>query len=119
MRQMHSDGSKQELWHEKKLGPGLRRDGSLLAARQCSRSKLAGFSLIFMSIFITAAVMVFVSFLPGREAGDTNQKTTNNVHKLERIEEAMRGFMAMYGRRPCPADGQYAENTANFGLEAA
>jgi hypothetical protein len=84
-----------------------------------ARKPQAGFSLIFMSIFITAAMMVFVAFLPGREAGDINIKTSNNVHKLERVEQAMRGFMAMYGRRPCPADGQYAENTTNFGLEAA
>src|SRR5262249_26113892 len=39
--------------------------------------------------------------------------------KLERIEEAMRSFMAANGRRPCPADGQYTINTPNFGKEAA
>src|SRR5690242_8346084 len=27
--------------------------------------------------------------------------------------------MAFNGRRPCPADGQYAINNANFGVEAA
>ena len=79
----------------------------------------AGFSLIAMSILITVAAMVFVSVLPGQEAGDVNIKTVNNEKKLERVEEAMRSFMTVNGRRPCPADGQYAENTANFGLEAA
>ena len=79
----------------------------------------AGFSLIAMSIIITVAAMVFVSVLPGQEAGDTNIKIINNEKRLERVEEAMRSFMAVNGRRPCPADGQYAENTANFGREAS
>ncbi len=65
------------------------------------------------------AAPIFVSVLPGQEAGDRNQKTINNVQKLEKIEEAMRSFMAFNGRRPCPADGQYAVGTANFGKEAA
>ena len=79
----------------------------------------AGFSLIFVSILITVASLIFVSILPGQEAGDVNVKTINNVKKLEHVEEAMRGFMATNGRRPCPADPQYKENTANFGKEAA
>jgi hypothetical protein len=78
-----------------------------------------GFSLIMVSILLTVAALIFVSVLPGQEAGDANQKTLNSITKLERIEEATRSFMAFHGRRPCPADGQYVENTANFGLEAA
>jgi hypothetical protein len=84
-----------------------------------STPRQAGFSLIFVSILLTVAALVFVSVLPGQEAGDVNQKTANNTKKLERVEEAMRSFMAAKSRRPCPADGQYAENTANFGKEAA
>jgi len=79
----------------------------------------AGFTLIAVSILLTTGAVIMVSMLPGGEAGDTNQKTLNSVKKLERVEEAMRAFMAFNGRRPCPADGQYAENTANFGIEAA
>ena len=79
----------------------------------------AGFSLIFVSIMLTISAMIFVSLLPGKEAWDNNVKMINNVKKLERVEEAMRSFMAANGRRPCPADGQYAENTAHFGREAA
>jgi hypothetical protein len=81
-------------------------------------NRTGGFSLIAVSILLTVAALVFASMLPGIEAGDTNQKTLNNGRKLERIEEAMRSFMATNGRRPCPADGQYAENTAYFGIEA-
>src|SRR6185312_11049208 len=36
-----------------------------------------------------------------------------------RVEQALTGFMASNGRLPCPADGSYAVNTANFGVEAA
>lgn len=78
-----------------------------------------GFSLILMSIILTVSAVIFASILPGQDAGDYNRKVVNNTQKLERVEEAMRAFMAFNGRRPCPADGQYAINTANFGLEAA
>jgi hypothetical protein len=60
-----------------------------------------------------------VSVLRGQEAGDVNQKQIVSVQRLEKVEEAVRGFMAANGRRPCPADGSYASNTANFGVEAA
>ena len=79
----------------------------------------AGFSLIAVSILITVAALIFVSVLPGQEAGDVNIKIINNTKKLEKVEEAMRSFMAFQGRRPCPADGQYAEGTANFGARRA
>src|SRR5579872_5525870 len=84
----------------------------------CNRST-DGFSLILMSIVLTASAMIFASMLPGQDAGDYNRKVMTNTQKLERVEEAMRAFMAFNGRRPCPADGQYAENTPNFGREAA
>ncbi len=90
-----------------------------MAAKQRTNQRQGGFSLITMSIILTVAALIFASFLPGREAGDTNAKTIANEQKLEKVEEAMRSFMAFNGRRPCPADGQYAEGTANFGLEAA
>ncbi len=86
--------------------------------QESPREKMAGFSLIFVAILLTVAALVFVSVLPGQEAGDTNQKTLNNAKKLERVEEAMRAFMAANGRRPCPADGQYDQNTQYFGIEA-
>jgi FG-GAP repeat len=94
----------------------IRTVGRQLCSLGVERS--SGFSLIFVSILLAVASLIFVSFLPGQEAGDNNQKAINNTKKLERVEEAMRSFMASNNRRPCPADGQYAENTANFGLEA-
>jgi len=78
-----------------------------------------GFSLITISIIMTVAAVLMVSVLPGQEAGDINLKIISTTKKLGKIEEAMRSFMALNGRRPCPADGQYAIGNTNFGLEAA
>ncbi|HEX4000988.1 MAG TPA: FG-GAP-like repeat-containing protein [Pirellulales bacterium] len=78
----------------------------------------SGFSLITISILLTVAALIFTSVLPGKDNADNNGKILNNAKKLERVEEAMRSFMAANGRRPCPADGQYAENTQYFGVEA-
>jgi len=110
---------------EQDLAAAQRREPLASSGRNMMRSAAttpnsqAGFSLIMVSILLTVAALIFVSFLPGQEAGDINQKTINNNKKLERVEESMRSFMAFKGRRPCPADGQYAVNTANFGIEAA
>jgi hypothetical protein len=96
-----------------------RLKGQLVSIEQRPKQYEEGFALIFMSILITVAALIFVSFLPGQEAGDMNQKMITDTEKLEKVEEAMRGFMAANCRRPCPADGQYSENTPYFGHEAA
>lgn len=82
-------------------------------------SRLSGFSLVQVSLLLTIGALVMVSVLPGADSGDYNQKSINTVKKIERIEEAARAFMVRNGRRPCPADGQYAISNANFGIEAA
>jgi|GEM_PF-1560577 len=87
--------------------------------RRLSRHRQSGFTLIWMSILLTVAALIFVSFLPGKEAGDYGQKTVTNIQKLDKVEAAMRAFMAFKGRRPCPAQGSYDINAANFGVEAA
>jgi hypothetical protein len=79
----------------------------------------AGFSLIQMSIILTVGALILVSVLPGEDAGDYNRKAMDTVTKLGKVEQAMKGFAAGNGRLPCPADGQYAVTTANFGKEAA
>src|SRR5690242_20690488 len=90
----------------------------MLLTRTDNRSQ-AGFSLVMMSVILTVAALIFVSVLPGGDTGGDNQKIISNTKKLERVEEAMRSFMAKNGRLPCPADGQYAFNDVNFGVEAA
>jgi len=109
---------------EQDLAAALSQDSPARSGRSVMRSDAtafnpqAGFSLIMVSILLTVAALVFVSVLPGEQSGDYNQKTTNNLKKLEKVEESMRSFMALNGRRPCPADGQYAPGSQNFGVEA-
>lgn len=81
--------------------------------RNCS-----GFSLLQTSILLTMSALVLVSVLPGQRHGDFNQKVLDDVTRLEQVEEGMKRFMALNGRRPCPADGQYDVNSNSFGLEA-
>lgn len=64
------------------------------------------------------AALVLVSLVPGQGAGDTNQKILDSISRLNKVEDGMQRFMALQGRRPCPADGQYDVNEANFGVEA-
>jgi hypothetical protein len=75
-----------------------------------------GFSLITMAVVLTVAAIVFVSMLPNK-ANDQNQKIAASVSRLDRVEEAMRGFMAANGRRPCPAASQ-AQSNASWGKES-
>ncbi|MBY0408117.1 MAG: hypothetical protein K2Q01_10530, partial [Rickettsiales bacterium] len=77
-----------------------------------------GFSLIQVSMLLAVAAMVLAASLPGRDAGDYNQKVLATIYKLDKIEVAKEGFMASYGRLPCPADGQYDVNEELFGWEA-
>jgi hypothetical protein len=77
------------------------------------------FSLVWVSLPLTAGAIIMVSILPGREAGSDAQKGARSVSKMDEVEDAMRAFMLFNGRRPCPADGQYDVNNANFGREAA
>lgn len=70
------------------------------------------------SLLLTMSALVMVSILPGQKNGDYNQKTLDDVAILDQVEEGMKRYMALNGRRPCPADGQYDVNTNNFGKEA-
>ena len=72
-----------------------------------------------VSVLLTVAAVIMVSFLPGQEAGSYSHKAITTVERLAKIEAATQGFMAAYGRRPCPADGQYDVDNANFGVAAA
>lgn len=82
------------------------------------RSARQGFSLIQISVLLAVGAMLLASSMPGKDAGDSNQKTLDNIYKLDKIEAAMTAFMASNGRRPCPADGQYDVNDQHFGWEA-
>ena len=80
------------------------------------RAAQHGFSLIQMSLVLAVSSIALAAALPSKESSLEQMKKTHEI--MAKIEQASTGFMAAYGRRPCPADGQYAVNSANFGLEA-
>ncbi len=75
-----------------------------------------GFSLITISIVLLVSMMIMASMLPGGDAGDINKKTLADIAKLDKVENAMRSFMFLNGRRPCPASGEYAVTESNYGF---
>lgn len=77
-----------------------------------------GFTLIQVSMMLAVGSLILAANLPGRDAGDYNQKVLDNIYKLDKIETAMQAYMASYGRRPCPANGVYGVNEHDFGFEA-
>src|SRR6516165_10173429 len=77
----------------------------------------SGFSLITAAVVLTVAAIVFVSMLPNNSL-DQNLKIAASVNRLDKVEEAMRGFMAANGRRPCPADGSLAPTNGSWGKES-
>jgi hypothetical protein len=81
--------------------------------------RIGGFNLIAISIILTVSAIIFASTLPSRTASDSTTKAISSIQKLQTIEERTKAFMSAKRRRPCPADGQYDVNDANFGVEAA
>ena len=77
-----------------------------------------GFTLVQVSIMLIVASILVAALLPGREAGDYNYKVMQTNQRMQKIDSALRGYMAAHGYRPCPADGQYAINDQYFGVAA-
>ena len=76
-----------------------------------------GFSLIWVSVLVTVVGILLTATLPtGRNSG--LEKSAEALSRVQRIEEAMRGFMAANGRRPCPADATLSQTSRDFGREA-
>ena len=59
----------------------------------CEASSSGIYAHLYLDTFANSGAGVR-SVLPGKEAGDVNQKNSDNTKKLERVEEAMRSFMA-------------------------
>jgi hypothetical protein len=71
-----------------------------------------------MSVLLTVGAIAVVQILPEGRVG-FYPKAASTIATMRAIEEATKGFMAANRRRPCPADGQYGIDAANFGKEAA
>lgn len=75
-----------------------------------------GFSLIQLSIAVIVLGLLVMVLLPHQSSELDKQKLTTS--RMSDIENATIAMMARFGRRPCPASGQYNVNEKNFGREA-
>jgi len=80
---------------------------------------LAAFTLIELSMVVMVASLMTAGYLRyATVRKDTDSVTATNT-SLDVIETALQNYRNTYGRLPCPSDLTLAENTANFGIEAA
>ncbi|MDX2112243.1 MAG: FG-GAP-like repeat-containing protein [Alphaproteobacteria bacterium] len=70
-----------------------------------SQSK-QGFSLIQMSILLSALAIIAVAIMPGGDSASNAEREATTRERMAAIEEATKSFMAAKLRRPCPASGQ-------------
>ncbi len=80
--------------------------------------RIHGFSLIQMSAILAVAGILLVSVLPGGTAGSDAEKVAITKKNMAAIENAMKAFMTLNLRRPCPGSGVYEIGNSKFGLEA-
>src|SRR4051812_30080831 len=90
-----------------------------MKATDCISGRRAGFTLLWTAIVLTLGGAIIGWNLPS--VRNDTQRGANTVDNLSRVERGLTGYMALTGRLPCPADGQYAVNESHgyFGLEAA
>jgi prepilin-type N-terminal cleavage/methylation domain-containing protein len=81
------------------------------------RAKNRGFSLVELSISLAIISMIAGSAISVAISSDSQIKKVETEAKLNRIEEAIAGFLQSNLRLPCPADGTLTTSNANFGLE--
>jgi len=93
----------------------------LFTARQCSPSKLAGFTLIELAmVLVVIGTVTAMGVSMGSSMIQSAQKVSTN-QKLDAIETALMAYRRAYNRLPCPADPtltDVAANSATFGYEA-
>jgi len=129
MIESHPDKQSQGSCQNKELGSRRRLyrrtpgpDGSLLTARQCSWRKLAGFTLIEMSIVIAIIGTVVVAIVSMGSSMIESARKVNTQQKLDTIETALMAFRLANERLPCPGDATLTDippNAATYGYEAA
>jgi hypothetical protein len=78
-----------------------------------------GFTLVMVCLLLVVMGMWVAVSIIGNGAGDNLRKSGDTIKKLNMVETRLTGFQLYNGRLPCPADGQYQEQTPNFGVEAA
>ncbi len=78
---------------------------------------IQGFSLVELSISLAIIGLIASSALSVAVTSDYYIKKFETKAKMERLNEAMAGFLETNYRLPCPADGTLPTSDANFGLE--
>lgn len=76
-----------------------------------------GFSFVELSISLVLIGLIASSAISLAISSDYWTKKNETENKLDKIEEALAGFVENNLRLPCPADGTLAINDANFGVE--
>jgi prepilin-type N-terminal cleavage/methylation domain-containing protein len=81
------------------------------------RLKYRGFSLVELSVSLAIISMIVGSALSVAVTNDYATKKLETERKLDRIEEALAGFLAFNLRLPCPANGTTLISATTFGQE--
>lgn len=78
----------------------------------------SGFSLVELSVVLVIIGSIAASALSVAVSNDYTTKRDETEAKMDRIEEALAGYVAANHRLPCPADGTLAVTNASFGVES-
>jgi len=81
------------------------------------KNNIRAFSLIELSVSLVIIGMIASSALSVAITSDSYAKITETRAKLDAIDNALSGFVALNFRLPCPADGELAQTNADFGSE--
>lgn len=76
-----------------------------------------GFSIAEMSVVLVIIGFIASSAISVAISNDYTSKRDETESKLDRIEEALAGYVSSTHKLPCPADGTIAISNSLFGLE--
>jgi prepilin-type N-terminal cleavage/methylation domain-containing protein len=82
-----------------------------------SKFNSKGFSLVELAVSLAIIGMIVSSVMSVAITNDFEVKKSETEAKLNRIEEAIAGFLSLNLRLPCPADGETPVSDASFGQE--
>lgn len=85
--------------------------------RHSTHGRQQGFSLTELSIALAIIAVILGSAVSVLITGDYEAKKSQTELKMERINEALSSFLAIYKRLPCPALPGVAPTNAKFGEE--
>ena len=89
----------------------------LTCASASTPARHRGFSLVEMAVVLLIVGLLASVFLPATNTMMDNNRRKETRAKLEAIEQAMRRFVVVNGRLPCPANGALAPGNVEQGLE--